>query len=932
MRSFYPRRHEALLILSALALLSWSGMSGTAQAQQDLLSNSLLGREFWLAIPPMIGDPSDVNPEDLMLMVTPIRDTRVRIEVNGVEQERNVPAKTTEIFTLTNSGLRSDWQVNESEVALPQGIHVTADEPMAVTMFNGRNRAGEAFQALPANKLGYRYRHMGYYDRNFGPQQKRAGGFIIVATRNGTEVNIELDGIGEGQTEGGHDFIDNEFDVSMNRGDVYMVRGEGEAIQGSYDISGTLIEASHPVAVIAFHQQINVPAAAANAATGGLSEMLPPINTWGKTYIALAWQEVSQAQVSHYRVTADQKFTEILVRSYNSTNDQLIEQKNANLLEEGDFRAFEDIDPWANPGAYLRDLTLWTSEKPFYLMQYSGGNVWQEARPHMTSVPSTDQLVNSTMFITPSETYSSKRNRVHMIAESLPDNPELSPFTAIRINGQVLTDAQPTLFATKVPTTEFWWATFNLEPGMTYTMDGDVKFNGILYGQFQWGSYSHPIAMGFNDLEGYDELPPEISFERECSSVVITAKEVRNGQAGDDPRQEDSGIADVGIVAEESMNARIEYITPVNVLGFEGVTQFEFRIRAIDPTQPVTARVQVLDRAGNLAFETIEIEASSELLELSRSRDNFGDVRIGVEARKTIAIENPTSEDLEVTGIELVYNVVTPFEIIDMPELPLTIESGGDLPLEVRYIPKREDIGDRPDSVLVRATTECNVFDMGKLFGSGVQSEITVTELWEAGTTAVLDESCNDLAGIRVNNDGTATLTITAIEVDSDQFNIDNLSVTLPAEVNPNSGLSIRGMCFAPTEEGEHEVVARFIIDDGGGAQPYASRWTGNAEGMVDDVRDPNLPGYVLFSATPNPVVSGGDGAVALRYALGRPGQARLSVYDALGNRILTLVDEYQSAGEHSVNFSTTALAPGVYSYRLEAGQFNAAEQFVVVR
>ena len=932
MRSFYPRRPGKLLTLFALALLGWSGLAANLQAQQDLLSNSLLGREFWLAIPPMIGDPSDVNPEDLMLMVTPIRDTRVRVEVNGVEQERNVLAKKTEVFTLTNSGLRNDWQVNESEVALPQGIHVTSDEPMAVTMFNGRNRAGEAFQALPANKLGYRYRHMGYYDRNFGPQQKRAGGFIIVATRNGTEVNIELDGIGEGKTEGGHDFIDPEIEVSLNRGDVYMVRGEGEAIQGSYDISGTLIEASHPVAVIAFHQQINVPAAAATAATGGLSEMLPPINTWGKTYIALAWQEISAAQVTHYRVTADQKFTEILVRSFNSTNGQLIEQKNANLIDAGDFRAFEDIDPWANPGAYLRDLTVWTSNKPFYLMQYSGGNVWQEARPHMSSVPSVDQLVNSTMFVTPSEAYSSKRNRVHMIAESLPDNAELSPFTAIRINGEALTDAQPTLFATQVPGTGYWWATFNLEPGKAYTLDGDVKFNGILYGQFQWGSFSHPIAMGFNDLEGYDVLEPEISFERECSSVIITAKEVRNGNAGDDPRQEDSGIADVGIIAEESMNARIEYITPPNVLGFEGVTQFEFRIRAIDPTQPVTARVQVLDRAGNLALETIEIEASSELLELSRSRDDFGDVRIGVEARKTIVIENPTAEALEVTGIELVYNVVTPFEIIDMPDLPLTIGSGDDLPLEVRYIPKREDVGDRPDSVIVRATTACNVFDMGKLFGSGVQSKITVTELWEAETTQVLGESCNDLAGIRVNNDGTATLTITAIEVDSDQFNLDNLSVTLPAKVNPNSGLSIRGMCFAPTVEGEHEVVARFIIDDGGGEQPYASRWTGTAAGMVDDVRDPALPGYALFSATPNPVVSGGDGAVALRYALGRPGQARLNVYDALGNRILTLVDEFQSAGEHSVNFNTTALAPGVYSYRLEAGQFNAAEQFVVVR
>jgi hypothetical protein len=45
-----------------------------------------------------------------------------------------------------------------------------------------------------------------------------------------------------------------------------------------------------------------------------------------------------------------------------------------------------------------------------------------------------------------------------------------------------------------------------------------------------------------------------------------------------------------------------------------------------------------------------------------------------------------------------------------------------------------------------------------------------------------------------------------------------------------------------------------------------------------------------------------------------------LRVYDALGRQVVSLVDEKQSAGEHSVQFDASGLASGVYVCRLVSG------------
>lgn len=57
-----------------------------------------------------------------------------------------------------------------------------------------------------------------------------------------------------------------------------------------------------------------------------------------------------------------------------------------------------------------------------------------------------------------------------------------------------------------------------------------------------------------------------------------------------------------------------------------------------------------------------------------------------------------------------------------------------------------------------------------------------------------------------------------------------------------------------------------------------------------------------------------------------------LKVYDILGKEVLTLIDEYKSAGSYEVEFNASHLSSGVYFYRLTAGNFNQTKSMVLLK
>jgi len=85
---------------------------------------------------------------------------------------------------------------------------------------------------------------------------------------------------------------------------------------------------------------------------------------------------------------------------------------------------------------------------------------------------------------------------------------------------------------------------------------------------------------------------------------------------------------------------------------------------------------------------------------------------------------------------------------------------------------------------------------------------------------------------------------------------------------------------------------------------------------------------FSLSQNFPNPF----NPTTEIGYTLPRDAQVRLEIYNLLGQKVTTLVDEYQRAGYSSVHWDAGGLASGVYLYRLKAGDFTAVKKLVVIK
>ncbi|MBM4176660.1 MAG: T9SS type A sorting domain-containing protein [Ignavibacteria bacterium] len=57
-----------------------------------------------------------------------------------------------------------------------------------------------------------------------------------------------------------------------------------------------------------------------------------------------------------------------------------------------------------------------------------------------------------------------------------------------------------------------------------------------------------------------------------------------------------------------------------------------------------------------------------------------------------------------------------------------------------------------------------------------------------------------------------------------------------------------------------------------------------------------------------------------------------LKVYDILGKKVATLVNEEMSAENHSVNFDANNLPPGIYIYKISAGEFTEIKKMLLIK
>jgi Secretion system C-terminal sorting domain len=85
---------------------------------------------------------------------------------------------------------------------------------------------------------------------------------------------------------------------------------------------------------------------------------------------------------------------------------------------------------------------------------------------------------------------------------------------------------------------------------------------------------------------------------------------------------------------------------------------------------------------------------------------------------------------------------------------------------------------------------------------------------------------------------------------------------------------------------------------------------------------------FALDQNYPNPF----NPTTMIHYSIPADQQVALNIYNLLGQKVMTLVNEVQKAGQHEVNFNASNLASGVYFYKLEAGQQSSIKKMILMK
>ena len=119
------------------------------------------------------------------------------------------------------------------------------------------------------------------------------------------------------------------------------------------------------------------------------------------------------------------------------------------------------------------------------------------------------------------------------------------------------------------------------------------------------------------------------------------------------------------------------------------------------------------------------------------------------------------------------------------------------------------------------------------------------------------------------------------------------------------------------------------IVDLNNGSTGYLYGWgleVTTATGVNDKKSSPDK--FELSQNYPNPF----NPSTEIEYNIPKAGIVKLSVYNSLGQKLTELVNKYQQAGKHTINFNAKNLASGIYFYKLTTSNFIETKKMILLK
>jgi len=120
--------------------------------------------------------------------------------------------------------------------------------------------------------------------------------------------------------------------------------------------------------------------------------------------------------------------------------------------------------------------------------------------------------------------------------------------------------------------------------------------------------------------------------------------------------------------------------------------------------------------------------------------------------------------------------------------------------------------------------------------------------------------------------------------------------------------------------------------DPGDPQQPTWRTWDYPSTSLPLPVEiEANVESPINFSLNqnyPNPF----NPSTLIKYSVAQDGFVNVSVFNLIGEKVATLVNDNMKAGSYEVNFNASQLSSGVYIYQLQAGKFVSFKKMVLIK
>ncbi len=125
------------------------------------------------------------------------------------------------------------------------------------------------------------------------------------------------------------------------------------------------------------------------------------------------------------------------------------------------------------------------------------------------------------------------------------------------------------------------------------------------------------------------------------------------------------------------------------------------------------------------------------------------------------------------------------------------------------------------------------------------------------------------------------------------------------------------------SDDGYEELIVVAVDENNNYGSPSESAMVTSNEELANTPEE-----FMLEQNYPNPF----NPATIISYALPQSSHTKITVFNSLGQRVATLINKVQPAGNHEVSFNAEQLNSGMYIYRIEAGSFTQTRKMMLIK